>query len=83
MKTNAMRDAEDVWRDVAKAPASDPGKASKAGRQAVILRDGRPVAVWLEDVAEAANLMIPVWRDGTWLVRHGFDDLRARASADS
>jgi nicotinamide phosphoribosyltransferase len=33
MKANAMRDADGLWRDVAKAPATDPAKASKAGRQ--------------------------------------------------
>jgi nicotinamide phosphoribosyltransferase len=40
MKANAMRDADGLWRDVAKAPA----KASKAGRQAVVRRDGRLAA---------------------------------------
>lgn len=80
MKANAMRDAAGVWHDVSKAPATDLAKASKAGRQAVVLKNGRPVATRLEGVSESANLMNPVWRDGSLLVRHTFDDLRARAT---
>jgi nicotinamide phosphoribosyltransferase len=64
MKANAMRDADGLWRDVAKAPATDPAKASKAGRQAVVRRDGVLAAARVEDVAEADNLLVPVWRDG-------------------
>ncbi|MBA4045314.1 MAG: nicotinate phosphoribosyltransferase [Erythrobacter sp.] len=80
MKANAMRDAEGVWHDVAKAPATDPGKASKAGRQAVVRDDGRLTARRFEAVAEADNVLVPVWRNGTILVRHSFDDMRARAA---
>ena len=79
MKANALLGADGVWRDVAKHPATDPAKASKAGRQAVVRREGRLTAARLEDVAEADNLLVPVWRDGALLVRHSFDELRARA----
>jgi nicotinamide phosphoribosyltransferase len=79
MKANAMRDDKGIWHDVAKAPATDPGKASKAGRQAVV-RDGeRLVARRQNAVTEAENLIVPVWRDGQLLVRHSFDAVRARA----
>jgi nicotinamide phosphoribosyltransferase len=80
MKANAMRDADGLWRDVAKAPATDPAKASKAGRQAVVRRDGVLAAARVEDVAEADNLLVPVWRDGSMLRRHSFDEVRARAA---
>lgn len=79
MKANAMRDADGVWHDVAKAPATDPGKASKAGRQAVVLEAGRMVTRRMEQVGDANNLLRPVWRNGTQFVRHSFDELRARA----
>jgi nicotinamide phosphoribosyltransferase len=79
MKANAMRDAEGVWHDVAKAPATDPGKASKAGRQVVVVEAGSLVARRVDDVDDADNLLRPVWRNGTMLVRHMFDELRARA----
>ncbi|GEO01306.1 nicotinate phosphoribosyltransferase [Novosphingobium sediminis] len=80
MKANAMRDAEGVWHDVAKAPATDPGKASKAGRQAVIAEACRLVARRVDDVDESNDLLRPVWRNGAMLVRHSFDELRARAA---
>ena len=79
MKANAMRDADGVWHDVAKAPATDPCKASKAGRQAVVLEAGRMVTRRMEQVGDANNLLRPVWRNGTQFVRHSFDELRARA----
>ena len=79
MKANAMRDTDDVWHDVAKAPATDPCKASKAGRQAVVLEAGRMVTRRMEQVGDANNLLRPVWRNGTQFVRHSFDELRARA----
>lgn len=81
MKANAMRDAEGVWHDVFKNPATDPGKASKAGRQAVILRKGRMVAARRDEIAPGEDLMMPVWRNGEMLVRHTFDEVRARAAA--
>ena len=64
MKANAMQDAAGVWHDVAKAPATDPAKASKAGRQAVVAEAGRLIARRLEDVADEDNLLRPVWRNG-------------------
>jgi nicotinamide phosphoribosyltransferase len=79
MKANAMRDAHGVWHDVMKDPATDPGKASKAGRQAVIEENGRLVARRLDAVNPAYNLLRPVWRNGDLLVRHSFDALRARS----
>lgn len=81
MKANAMRDAQGLWHDVFKNPATDPGKASKAGRQAVVLREGRMVAARRDDTLPGQDLMVPVWRNGELLVRHTFDDIRARAAA--
>jgi len=80
MKANAMRDDQSVWHDVAKAPATDPTKASKAGRQAVVMREGQLAAIRVEDAGRQENLLVPVWRDGMLLVRHSFDQLRARAA---
>ncbi|MEL0253141.1 MAG: nicotinate phosphoribosyltransferase, partial [Novosphingobium sp.] len=80
MKANAMRDAAGVWHDVAKAPLTDPGKASKAGRQAVVLDNGRMVARRREHVKEADDLLRPVWRNGTLHVRHSFDEVRRRGA---
>ncbi|MFZ1743044.1 MAG: nicotinate phosphoribosyltransferase [Pontixanthobacter sp.] len=80
MKANAMQDNEGKWHDVSKDPATDPGKASKAGRQAVVLENGRMVARRLDAIDPANNLLKPVWRDGKMLFRHSFDDVRERAA---
>lgn len=79
MKANAMRDDQGVWHDVSKKPATDPSKASKAGRQAVVEDSGRLVARRLDAIDPAANLLKPVWLNGEMLVRHSFDEVRARS----
>jgi nicotinamide phosphoribosyltransferase len=79
MKANAMQDDKGEWRDVFKMPSTDPGKASKAGRQAVVMREGRMAAARLDAVAAGEDLMVPVWRNGEMLVRHDFDAVRARS----
>ena len=79
MKANAMQDDKGAWRDVFKMPSTDPGKASKAGRQAVVMQDGRMVAARLDSVAAGDDLLVPVWRNGEMLVRHDFDTVRARS----
>ena len=79
MKANALKDADGQWRDVSKTPATDPTKGSKAGRQAVILRDGRLAAARRDSVDPTQDRLIPVWRDGEMVVRHDFDSIRARS----
>ena len=79
MKANAMLGADGVWHDVFKMPSTDPGKASKAGRQAVVMKDGRMVAARLDSVAASEDLLVPVWRNGELLVRHDFDAVRRRS----
>lgn len=83
MKANAMRDAGGVWHDVAKAPATDPSKGSKAGRQAVVARDGKLVAARRDATDPAEDLLQPVWRNGKLLRRHTFAEVRARSEAAS
>ncbi len=81
MKANAMLGDDGVWHDVFKMPSTDPGKASKAGRQAVVMKDGRMAAARLDSVAPGGNLLVPVWRNGELLVRHDFDTVRARSES--
>ncbi|MEM8725482.1 MAG: nicotinate phosphoribosyltransferase [Pseudomonadota bacterium] len=80
MKANAMRDGNGVWHDVSKNPATDPGKASKAGRQAVVVEDGTMVARRLDAIDLADNLLEPVWRNGEMLKRFTFNEVRERAA---
>lgn len=79
MKANAMLGADGEWHDVFKMPSTDPGKASKAGRQAVVMKDGRMAAARLDAIAVEEDLLVPVWRNGDLLVRHDFSTVRARS----
>lgn len=79
MKANGLCDEKGLWHDVAKAPVTDPGKGSKAGRQAVVREGGRLVARRLDTVAPGEDRLVPVWRNGDLLVRHTFDEVRARS----
>ena len=81
MKANAMKTASGEWVDVSKKPATDPAKGSKAGRQAVVLKDGELMAQRLDSVDPAEDRLIPVWRNGELLTRHTFDEVRARSEA--
>jgi nicotinamide phosphoribosyltransferase len=81
MKANAMEDKNGKWHDVFKKPITDPGKGSKAGRQAVVSDGGNVIAVKFDDLGDRENLLKPVWRDGGILVRHSLADLRERSEA--
>jgi nicotinamide phosphoribosyltransferase len=81
MKANAMEDKDGNWHDVFKKPITDPGKGSKAGRQAVVSDGGKVIAVKFDDLGDRENLLKPVWRDGEILVRHSLADLRERSEA--
>ena len=58
MKANAMQDDRGEWRDVFKMPSTDPGKASKAGRQAVVMREGRMAAARLDSIEAGEDLLV-------------------------
>jgi nicotinamide phosphoribosyltransferase len=81
MKANAMEDKDGNWHDVFKKPITDPGKGSKAGRQAVVKDGNKVIAVKFDDLGDRENLLKPVWRDGEILVRHSLADLRERSEA--
>ncbi|MEV4932165.1 hypothetical protein MRBLMA1_001807 [Sphingobium sp. LMA1-1-1.1] len=74
MKANALKDDDGNWRDVAKKPATDPAKGSKAGRQAVIGKEGKLIAARLDMIGpEQDQLYQPAWImtfapifDGRW-----------------
>lgn len=51
-KCNAIMTQDDLWMDVYKRPKTDTSKASKAGRQVVLCKDG----VWSSEKVNAANI---------------------------
>lgn len=79
MKANARQDAEGRWHDLAKSPATDRSKASKAGRLAVYREGGRYRWCRRDDLGHRENLLKPVWRDGELLHRTTLAEVRARA----
>ncbi|MEM8836506.1 MAG: nicotinate phosphoribosyltransferase [Pseudomonadota bacterium] len=79
MKANAMKIADGTWQDVAKRPATDPAKASKAGRQAVVAVNGTLKAKRLDEVSDEEDLLQPVFRNGDLLSHQAFEDIRIRA----
>lgn len=82
MKANARLDTAGNWTGIHKDPKTDPGKASKRDRQAVIMQDGAPVAVPLKALGERENLMQPVWEDGKLLKDWTLAEIRQRAAGE-
>ncbi len=79
LKCSAV-DVAGVWHDVMKDPVTDPGKRSKPGRLALVVKDGFVKTV-REEVAEAeglANLLVPIFRDGVVLKNYTFAEIRSR-----
>lgn len=80
MKANARQDADGLWHGIAKDPKTDPGKASKRYRQAVVIEDGAPVAVPLRELGARANLLETVWENGDLKRDWTLAEIRARAN---
>ncbi|WP_424993192.1 nicotinate phosphoribosyltransferase [Oceaniradius stylonematis] len=80
MKANARQDKDGAWHGIAKDPKTDPGKASKRYRQAVVIDDGAPVAMPLKDIGDRQNLMQPVWENGELKRDWTFAEIRERAN---
>ena len=67
-------------RDVFKDPVTDPGKRSKAGRQAVIRAGNDCQAIRAVELGDRSNLLRPVWRNGELLIDKSFADIRTRVA---
>lgn len=68
-------------KDIYKNPVTDPGKASKAGRQAVIETNGKLYSIQEDRLKpDQENFLKPVWRNGELLIDHTFAEIRARAA---
>jgi nicotinamide phosphoribosyltransferase len=76
-KCSAVR-IGDTWHPVSKAPITDPGKISKAGRLKLVRINGEYTTV-AEDHS-APDEMVEVFRDGALLREWTFDEVRERAA---
>lgn len=79
MKANAI-DYGAGWVDVQKKPATDPTKASKAGRQAVVRdNNGDLVAIREDELHEGEKNLLKTVYNGSVLLYESFADVRKRA----
>jgi nicotinamide phosphoribosyltransferase len=69
-------------QDVMKDPITDPGKRSKAGRQALVQVDGAYATVRATEAARLGlkNELVPVLMNGDLLVDHAYSEVRERAA---
>lgn len=72
---------DDEVIDVYKNPITDPGKASKAGRQAVVNENGKLMAVEEARLGNRENFLVPTWRDGELLIDRKMTEIRERSNA--
>ena len=79
MKANARLDTHGEWHGIAKEPKTDPGKASKRFRQAVVMEKGKLVSMPLKEIGDRSNLLETVWENGELKRDWSFADIRARA----
>ena len=79
MKTSAIC-VNGKWRDVFKDPITANGtKTSKKGRMGVLKNEsGAFVVRPMRNIPPGHDALVPVFRDGNLLVKHSFDDIRAR-----
>lgn len=68
------------WQPVMKDPVTDPGKRSKAGRLALISKDGKWQTVQTDGNMYDGNLLNIVFEDGAITRTQTLDEIRNRAS---
>ncbi len=78
MKANAVRINGGPWRDIFKEPATDPGKTSKKGRLALVLREGNYQTIRAEELRDE-NLLEEVFVNGRLTRDQSLSEIRARA----
>jgi nicotinamide phosphoribosyltransferase len=81
MKVNAIC-VNGEWRDVFKAPSGDKIKHSKAGRLALVMRDGEYKTVPRQSVSAEDNLLKPVFRNGKLLKMWDFHEVVAKSEEE-
>jgi nicotinamide phosphoribosyltransferase len=70
------------WRDVSKSPTGDKVKHSKAGRLALVHRDGDYQTIRREAVGPEENLLQPVFRAGRLIRKFDFTELIANSERE-
>ena len=68
-----------TWRPVRKNPVTDPGKASKAGKLALMKDENSHFVTVQQETAGSRNLLETVFLDGILLKDESFETIRKRA----
>lgn len=82
MKTSAIC-INGEWKEVYKDPITDRVKRSKKGRLALIKQDGQFKTVTTDNIGDAENLLVTVFRDGQVIADYALDDIRQRADKET
>lgn len=67
------------WRDVYKDPITDQGKRSKKGRLALVKINGQFQTVARDTVAQTANELITIFKNGELVTEYTLDQVRCNA----
>lgn len=81
MKASAIF-VDGQWRDVYKSPVHDTGKASKAGRLALVKEDTKYTTIREENLGDQENLLDEVWNTGRLLHEQTFEEIRNLAEKE-
>lgn len=78
IKASAGKNTEG-WFDIYKDPKTDSGKRSKKGRLALV-KDGKEFhTIRLEELGDRENLLVPIFKNGEFLRRFTFNEVRRNA----
>jgi nicotinamide phosphoribosyltransferase len=72
--------SDGIRRPVFKNPVTGRGKASKAGRQALVIEDWKYKTIPEAHLGDRDNILRTVFRDGKLLIDDSFDVIRERAN---
>lgn len=80
MKCSAMK-INGKWEDVWKSPATDPGKASKRGRLALVLDDNNNYRTVAENaIGDQVEVMETIFENGVLCKEYTFEEIRERSN---
>lgn len=81
MKASAIKGSQDHWIGICKKPATDPLKASRPGRQAVIYNaDNRLISIPEAELGANENQLRVVYENGRLLIDETLETIRQRAA---
>jgi len=78
MKVSAIK-IKDKWHKVSKAPITDLGKKSKAGRLALIKENSAYKTIDIDNLGNNKNYLKPIFKNGKILLNWKLKDIRSES----